>query len=53
MDLSIQRKVLLCAVLIVVFKLRNQAHAFVQEVGMCVWACVCVRHLAVIAIYVK
>ena len=35
-DLSILRKVLLCAVLIV---LLNQACAFVREVGMC--ACVC------------
>ena len=41
-DLSIQRKVLLCTVLIVVFKLLNQVRAFVWEVGICAHRCVCV-----------
>ena len=50
-DLSIQRKVLLCAVLIVVFNILNQARTFVQEVGMCVRVCPPPRLLK--AIYMK
>ena len=40
-DLSIQRKVLLCAVLIVVFLLKKPGTCFCLGVVMC--ACVCVR----------
>ena len=47
-DLSILRKVLLCAVLIVAF---NQHACFVLEAGMCVH--VCVRPQVIKAIYMK